>query len=377
MTKKVDLNENTIDFFTICICTYKRPHLLKLLLDDISNQSVQPDCVIIVDGYPKSGEVLQSLTERKFHSRWRVFYIPSNHGNLSYQRYLGWRTAKLYGSDILLYLDDDLRIFQTDAVEKTLAPIIVKTGDVCGVTGIIDFGDHAKFGKNEVLADRVQISKGKRLLLVRWLGASRRESPGGLSPSGHRLIPVDHGREYEFVEWLRGGVMAYKMNALTQGCFSEDLFALDHIRCGLGEDTFLSRRVGIKGALLMAFGAHFQHPHDDLPQAYPTQAFKFGHATAYSRRLLNDNYRGFDPPQFSDRLALVKSYLGTSCLNWWRALAAPKKHRFAYAWGYTLGAFRGLIQKPTASNLTPHISWWQDADEALRHTIIIQEGSDG
>jgi hypothetical protein len=170
--------------------------------------------------------------------------------------------------------------------------------------------------------------------------------------------------------------MAYKLAALTEECFSADLFALDRIGV-LGEDTFLSRRVGTKGDLLLAFCAQFEHPDADLPQAYPTRALKFGYTSAYSRRLLNDNYRGFDPPRFSDRVALVKSYLGTTLLNWCRALASPKKHRFAFAWGYTLGAFRGLIQKPTAKNLAPQIDWWQDAEAALRQAIVIQEGSDG
>ena len=50
-----------------------------------------------------------------------------------------------------------------------------------------------------------------------------------------------HGFEYEPVEWLHGGVMAYRKNVLSKDCFSGDLFALDEIRCGKGEKTILSR----------------------------------------------------------------------------------------------------------------------------------------
>ena len=170
--------------------------------------------------------------------------------------------------------------------------------------------------------------------------------------------------------------MAYSMRALSEECFSEDLFALDHIRCGLGEDTFLSRKVRSTGQLLLAFCAQFEHPDDDLPKSYPYQADKLGYASAYSRRLLNDHYRGFNPPRVPDRFALVKSYLGTVCLNWWRAVTGPKRHRFAYAWGYSRGTLRGLLQKPTARNLTPQINWRRDADAALKNLVVVHHGQE-
>lgn len=166
--------------------------------------------------------------------------------------------------------------------------------------------------------------------------------------------------------------MALRMDALTQDCFCTDLFALTHIGCGLGEDTILSRRLVCQGKLILAFNAHYLHPNDDTPKSYPIKPFRFGYATAYSRRLINDNYRGLAPSHLSDRIALVKSYLGTSLFNWSRAIIAPRLYRFAYAWGYTKGAFRGLVQKPTAKALTPHINWWKDADAALSNLVDIK-----
>jgi glycosyltransferase involved in cell wall biosynthesis len=364
-----NLKENTL--LAICICTYKRAHLLEKLLLDIFNQTCLPGFLIIIDGDPESGAVARMLAILNFPQSCQVIYLPSNHGNLSYQRYLGWKVANQMKCDFLLYFDDDLRIFQKDSVDKTIAPLLWNK-NIVGVTGNTCTGDISKHANSEALVDRAKL--GGPSSLVRLFGAARTLPPGSLSPSGHRSAPRDQGNDYEPVEWLQGRTMAYKMAALTEACFSEDLFALDHIRCGLGEDTFLSRRVGTRGKLLMAFCAHFEHPDDDLPKCYPYQAFKFGYATAYSRRLLNDYYRGFDPPEFSDRVALIKSYLGTSLLNWWRAVSAPRRHRFAYAWGYTLGACRGMIQKPTAKNLTPQIDWRQDAKEALKNLQVLQEG---
>jgi glycosyltransferase involved in cell wall biosynthesis len=362
--------------YTLCICTYKRPQLLKKLLQDVARQTQWPDAVIIVDGDPASQEVATLPATMDLPATWRLLYLPSNHANLSYQRYLGYKAAKNLNTKILLYLDDDLRISQTDAIEKVLSPFFWGKGKISGVTATFQMGGHSQHPEVATLWDLQHYNHGRLHLLVRLFGNAQKIPPGGLSPSGYRRLPLDQGQDYAQVDWLRGGVMAYSMQALSEECFSEDLFAMTHVRCGKGEDTLLSRRVGSTGQLLLAFCAQFEHPDDDLPKAYPHQAYKFGYGLAYSRRLLNDHYRVFDPPRVADRFALVKSYLGTACLNWWRAVTRPKRHRFAYAWGYTLGAFRGMIQKPTAKNLTPHINWQADADAGLKNLIILQKGTD-
>ncbi len=367
--------DNNMQNFSLCICTYKRPQLLARLLGDIYQQTRQPERIIVVDGDPDSDAVNRLLNDITIPKNCQVIYLPSNHANLSYQRYLGWRVARELEAPTLLYLDDDLRIYQKDALAKILAPFAWPDKQVAGVTAHIHMGDPAQLFQSEVLQDRCLSKSIKKPLLVRWLGSARGLKPGELSPSGHRKAPEYYGQDYEEVFWLRGGVMAFSLTALTADCFSEDLFALDEIRCGLGEDTFLSRKVICRGKLLLANCAVVEHPNADLPKSYPYQAYKFGYASAYSRRLLNDHYRGFEPPRLADRIALVKSYLGTALLNWYRAVTGPRKYRFAYAWGYTLGACRGLIQKPTARNLTPHINWWQDAEAALQQVKVIRHGT--
>jgi hypothetical protein len=161
------------------------------------------------------------------------------------------------------------------------------------------------------------------------------------------------------------------MDGLNSNSFSDALFAMYELRMGKGEDTVLSRRVGINGTMVMVFGLNIKHPDDDEPRAYPTQPFQFGYALAYSRRLINDCYRAPDQPKIQDRVELVKSYIGTAVLAWSGATANPRRHRFAYAAGYTLGALRGLIHKPTARNLTPKIDWRADAERALAEARAI------
>ncbi len=209
------------------------------------------------------------------------------------------------------------------------------------------------------------------LNLLRRCGSSASLAPGKLAASGHRVPAATTPGGYASVTWLCGGVMAYSMQVLSDECFSEDLFAMYERRVGKGEDTHLSSRVAAKGHLLLSGYPAFHHPDTSSPVAYPTAPCKLGFSRAYSRRLLNDNYRWPESTTFADRLALVKSYCGTLLLNWFRALVSPQMDRFAYAWGYTCGAWTGLSQPPTAQRLTPIVNWATDAQAAQNATRII------
>ncbi|MCE5308735.1 MAG: glycosyltransferase [Acidobacteriales bacterium] len=346
--------------FAVCIPTHRRPQLLVRLLGDLRKQSVQPNLLIVVDGDPESDDVRRALEH--FKTEWRTIYAPSNHANLPYQRYLGWKLAA--GRRLLLYLDDDLIIPECETVEKILAPLTWADRKVAGVTAKILMGKASALRIYGELTDRKGKTSNWEYCLVRRFGSGRKTPPGGLTPVGDRRMP-ESDEQYARLDWLSGGVMAYRMDALTQECFSDVLFAMAATGCGLGEDTFLSRRASANGELLLANCAIVQHPHDDAPKCYPTDARRYGHAVAYSRRFLNDNYRVLDRPSIADRWALLKSYLGNTALNWVRALAEPRNYRWAYALGYTHGALRGLLRQPSAASLTPGIDWWVDAERAV------------
>lgn len=378
MTSQGDFGSASPTRWALCIPTYKRPQLLARLLNDVFRQTVTPDLLVVVDGDPSSREVLTALRARAWPDRCKVVYLPANHANLAYQRYLGWRIARGAELPALLYLDDDLRIEQPDAVENVLAPLFWPGNQAVGVTSeILVGGNNSGRPKHPILAERSAEAAGVAPAFVRLLGSSRSVPPGGLSLSGHRRLPERGDSDYQKVEWLRGGVMAYRMDALTEESFSDDLFALTRVQSGLGEDTFLSRRVGAKGPLLFAFCAQFIHPGDDPPKAYPIQAFRFGYAVSYSRRLLNDNYRWPEKPRLSDRVALAKSLVGSTLLLWWRALTSLRPHLFAQALGYTCGSVAAFARPPRARRLTPHINWRVDADQALAKAEIIGPEASG
>ena len=285
---------------------------------------------------------------------------------MSYQRFLAWKLARTKSLDLLIYLDDDLRIISKEALSKILQPFI-ENQEVVGVTSACKTGDVSKFRGIDVWVDQRSLPQRNRFI-VNKLSSSKKTQPGGISPTGNRKIPVYRGNPYEEVSWLQGRVMAYRYESITEECFSEDLFALDHIRCGLGEDTFLSRNIGAHGKLVFYFDAGFEHPDDDSPKSYPTKAYKFGLATAYSRRFLNDHFRPFSKPFFVDRVALLKTYLGNNFLNAINFVRKPTKSYFLYAIGYGVGSLRGIFINPTAKYLTPSIRWWEDSQIAVTQT---------
>lgn len=352
---------------TICIPTYKRSHLLRLLVEDLTKQTVQPDTLIIVDGDPGSGEVRKMLEEVQVPENWHICYVPSNHGNLSYQRYLGWRAAAYAKADILIYFDDDQRMYQQDVLEWLSKPLMTDN-DVVGAGCYSRVPDSG----HDPSMDHLMAKEKTHWLVHRFgSGARLRLKPGQLTPTGHRVGLIDNGQDYVETEWLQGCIMAYRMSAISRETFSEDLFALYEHRIGRAEDTFLSRRVGARGKLLYTFRATVDHPNTDTPKAYDHEIYKYAYAATYSRRFLNDYYRVYDPPTASDRWALVKSYAGNVLLAWIRVLTKPNKTHFALARGTTLGAIHGLTRPPTAERLTPEIDWWADAEEALKNAVDI------
>ena len=336
----------------ICVPTYRRPHLLARLLDDLATQTCRPGLLIIVDGEPRSGEVRKVVARRDGRVAPSVAYVPSVHANLPFQRYLGWRAAR--GAKWLLYFDDDLRVRQRSAVERLIRPLCSENG-VAGVTAQILYPNR----RAQASGSPITVRQAQRF------GGGRRTRPGGLSPTGRRQLPKPSARDYDEVEWLRGGVMAFRMGALARESFCDDLFAMHHVGAGLGEDTVLARRVRPLGRFLLARHVEVEHPDAGATLAYPTDLFGYGYVWAYSRRMINEAHRGFGRPGLSDRLDLLWTYAGNIIVHTASALARPTRGRCLLALGYLRGALAGLITKPSAPRLTPDIDWHADAEESL------------
>jgi GT2 family glycosyltransferase len=287
----------------VVVPTYQRPKLLAALLGDLARQSRRPDAVVVVDGAPRGIESARSVVA--WHAERRdavVRYVPSNHSNLPYQRWLGRRTAGDRGT--LLYLDDDVRLREPHIVETLVRPLESTSDTVAGVTAPILFGNTGGAGRESAIA----------VTRIR-LGVSWRYKPGDLAPNGERIPLTATARPYERVGWLRGGAMAIRASFLSDRRFPKDLLALAERGWGLGEDTILSRHLLERGELLLATRAAVWHPGDDPTRAYSREPWRLGYATAYSRRLVNDHYRGSASPTTADRQLLARSLAGAALLH--------------------------------------------------------------
>ena len=347
----------------VCIPTYRRPELLRRLLADLGRQTVWPDLLIVVDGDPSSGEA-RAVVESTVWEAPSIVYVPSNHANLPFQRYLAWRAAAR--QRWIVYFDDDLRLPREDTVEKLIVPLEVLAGDVVGVTAHIDFPNRKTNGKGGGSPEGHWEGA-----LAKRFGSSRSTQAGDLTPVGYRKAPPYTGEPYSAIKWLRGGVMAFEREALDFECFGENLLALAERRAGLGEDTILSRKAASRGQLLLAQRVRVEHPGDDPPRAYSSRGFLAGFAQAYSRRLINDSYRGFDQPTWSDRVALAKHYAGMNLINFQRSCLRPGWDQWNFTCGYAWGTWRGVFQPPTARRLAPGVDWRHDASECLRRIVLL------
>lgn len=349
---------------SLCICTYKRPHLLELLIRDILEQILQPRVIIIVDGDPLSKQVLGMLQNLSFPASMSIRYIASNHGNQTYQRFLGWRVAEAVGVKKILYLDDDLRIRQPSAIQNITSPLDWTDKNVVAVTGTLDMGTLKSEDGGLTLEDlRSGLSNESKL--ISRVGTSRNYPAGDITPAGNRIPVKFSGNPYEAVKWLRGGAFVIRVNSISKDILSDDIFAMNHLEHGLCEDLIISRRLISAGEIMMAFNAIFLHPSEDAPKAYSSNAYHFGVATSYSRKWFNDNYRGFGSPNLRDRIALIKNYIAVLLLNVWRTLISFDKQRALFVYGFFRGIIYSFTREITSDNLTPDIDWWADAEAAL------------
>lgn len=305
------------------------------MAEQIADQTLHPDLFLIVDGEGGSPDV-DVIARRAAEGAIPVRVVRSTQPNLPFQRYLAWRAAR--GSRLLVFLDDDLLLPRRDALAQLTAPLREGPLGIAATTAQI----------RSSAPVRRPFFAGSRF------GSSRLAEPGAMTPTGVRIEPDAATRD---VAWLRGGAMAFRTDVLSGDCFPHSLFALAGRGWGMGEDLALARRVLRRGRIVLTPEAVFVHPNDEPSQAVPGGECRRGFAAAYSRRLLNDLYRGDQPPLLSDRLALVRGYAGG-------VAAALRDARPGYAGGYALGALLGCVAPPSP-RLAPHINWEREAARSL------------
>lgn len=340
-----------------------------MLLIDLTKQTFQPGKIVIIDGDPESKDVIALLRYLSLNkiTGFKYDYIPTNHSNVSYHRFLGWKAAYNLKFKFVVYIDDDIRIYQQNAIEITVLPLIAKTNNVIGVTGNIKFGKSLNLEKN--IHTTSALTANKTQSIMKKL-TKRRYLPGSLTSTGIRIKPNQYSHDgYGVVEWASGGVMAFSLIKPGEELFSIDSFALHHIGYGLADDTILSQSLSRYGNLLLAKNAEFHHPSTDDSKVIPSQPYKRGFAVAYSRRLIIENHKINYSSSVHKYFELLRSYVGNFIIQFVDILRRPDRIKMAYSFGYFSGSVVGLFRKPTAKYLTPEINWFQDAETAISRMV--------
>jgi len=221
--------------FSIIICTYKRQKWVENLLKSISEQTVLPKEIIIVDASPE--KIDYSISKGLKFS-----FIKSDKMQLTYQRNLGVKAARC---DIIMHLDDDtyleqdfieiiLEVFNNDTERK----IGAVSGYVTNQWGLIEY----KPGFTMKLAKRMGIYDGDF-------------SPGSVSPSGifielNNLKPCTG---IQYTEFISGCSFAVRSEVYNKYQHPEEINKYG------GEDKAFSRMIAKDWLLCICGDATLEH----------------------------------------------------------------------------------------------------------------------
>ena len=220
---------------TLIICTYARKYWVDNLLVSISEQSIVPTEIIIVDASPEK-------IDYSIPNGLEIRIINSDKMQLTYQKNLGLDKAT---GDIIFFLDDDL-LLDENYIEETIK---VFDEDADKKTGAV----------SGYITNQWGISSGNPDLILRiakFLNIYDGDySPGSVSPSG------------VFIElnWLQPFSGLKKVDFVPGGCtaFRKEVF--DKYRPPLiinkygGEDKTFSRMIASNWKMCVCGDARLQH----------------------------------------------------------------------------------------------------------------------
>lgn len=247
--------------FSLIICTYMRPKPLQTLLLSVTEQSLYPDEILIIDG--STNEESELMLHQNPFKNLRYFKVDDSERGLTKQRNFGIQKVS-ETSEIVCFLDDDT------VLEKTYFENLIGTYTIypnaLGVGGYIT---------NEVSWTKITETEKPRSSSFQYDGWFRNE------PSRFRLRkkiglldatkpcylpPFSHGRSVSFLppsgkiyqaELFMGGVSSFKKEVFQQLHFSTYF-----IGYGLYEDADFTLRLSKKGSLYVNTSAQLKHFHD-------------------------------------------------------------------------------------------------------------------
>ncbi|MEP3837191.1 MAG: glycosyltransferase family 2 protein [Algibacter sp.] len=246
--------------FTLIVCTYMRSKALVNLLLSVSQQTLYPDEILVIDASTNS-ETKNSLKQNKFNNL-KYYKVDDANRGLTKQRNYGINLVSK-SSEIVCFLDDDIVL--TTNYFKNLLKTYSDYPKALAVGGYIS--NEVNWKQGEKTNNRSQFyfdgwlrNEPSRFQLRRKFGLHPDTPPAFLPSFAHGrsvgFLPPS-GKIYK-VEQIMGGVSSYKKEI-----FKTIKFSTYFEGYGLYEDTDFSLRIAKQGSLYVNTNAQLSHFHDN------------------------------------------------------------------------------------------------------------------
>jgi glycosyltransferase involved in cell wall biosynthesis len=239
------------------VSTHERAQLLRRVLSGLAVQDRPADEVVVVDSSRSdaSERLVRSFAAER--PELSIRYVRSMRRALPWNRWLGFSSTT---GDIVLFLDDDVRLAPSAIAVLERAYSTLAASDVGAIAGI---------GFLFTWDDGQPLVRDTGELRERWLGTARRAAgtmgPGGIPVTPAGLLSDDPLPVAHF--W--GGAMSYPRDVLARIGYLDRLIALYEQGIGRAEDIVLSSCARAFGDLFLITRPLALHPRGDLTESTP------------------------------------------------------------------------------------------------------------
>lgn len=318
--------------FSLIICTYKRPQVIKKLLESVFLQNIIPNEIIVVDASPDVHT--RDLLEVDGYRSLKYFKVGKEEQGLTRQRNFGIRETS-EDIEVIAFLDDDI-ILEPDYFEQLIATYSEKP-DAIGVGGyIINEVDWRQAKKpptfNEFTMDGYTRNLGSRNLVRKKFGLLS-DKPPGIMPKFSNGLSISFlppsGKTYP-VEFFMGGVASYRKELFKSLSFSNYFEGY-----GLYEDMDFCIRVSRLGQLYVNTAARVIHNH---AQSGRPDKFKYG------KMVIRNGWYvwrvKYPQPSFTSKLKWYATAILLSGIRLGNVLTTKNRNAALFE---SLGRFSGLV----------------------------------
>lgn len=327
-------------YFTLIVCTYKRPSALQRLLESVKLQSVYPNQIIIVDG--SSDDITKELNLESNYQNLSYYKVKPEDRGLTKQRNFGaQKVAKEI--EVVCFLDDDT-VLENDYFENIIL-IFGKSKEITGVGGVAINENNwfEKQGRNYNKTSYYQwnsfvVKEALRNKIRNIFGLQSHLAPGIMPEFAHgRTCGYPLTGEVHVVDLLIGMSMSFRAEVLKNIKFSSYFEGY-----GLYEDADFSIRAQKFGKNVIATNVRLSHYHD--PSGRPNQY-------QYGKMVVRNGWYvwrvKYSSPSFQAKL---KWHLITLLLTTIRlsniVTTNKRKEAFTEALGRIVGWFSLFLSKP-------------------------------